>query len=423
MASVNIGVGALADLFRIVLRDHLMALSMVVISGSAVVTLITTLVARFVRIPFKFFDSIFNVTPFWLICRLLGGVFTYMVVMGVGAELIISEQSGGSMIHLIPALLGIFFVTGYLLPLIVDFGLMDFLGTLISRHMYRLFKVPGRAAIDAISSWLGDGTLGVMITDTQYRSGYYTAKEAAIISVCFSLVSLPFSTVIAENLGMMPIFLKFYGTVCIASFSCALIIPRIYPLRRFANTTYNNVEHKREVIDRERNIFRFALERALIRAEGAPSAGTIIKNGAKFTMDLYFSLLPLCMAWGTIALIITNFTPIFSYISLPFEWLFELCNIPNAAEAAPAVLMGFADMFIPSIMVSGSDVATITKFIIGALSVSQLLYLTETGAVILKSTIPLNLRDLFVIYLIRTAISLPIIIIIAKMLFDPKFNL
>lgn len=321
------------------------------------------------------------------------------------------------MITLIPSLLAVFFFTGYLLPLIVDFGLMDFLGTLISKYMYHLFKVPGRAAIDAISSWLGDGTLGIMITDTQYRNGYYTTKEAAIISVCFSLVSLPFSTVIADQLGFMPMFMTFYGTVCISSFACALIMPRIYPLNRFSDSTFNGVEHRKEHIEYSGSIYRYALNRALDRAESAPKFTVLLRNGAKFTLDLYFALLPLCMAWGTIALIIANFTPVFGYLAMPIKYIFELLNIPNAAEAAPAVLVGFADMFIPSIMVSGDGVDVMTKFIIGTLSVSQLLYLTETGAVILKSSIPLNLRLLALLYVIRTVISLPIIIIIAKLIF------
>lgn len=417
MASVNIGIGALSDLLRISLSDNLMMLSTVVVCGSAIITLITTLLARFITIPSRFINSLFNVTPFWLLCRIVGGVFVAMVVAGVGPEIIISDDSGGAMIHLIPSLLAVFFFTGYLLPLILDFGLMDFLGTLISKQMYRLFKVPGRAAIDAISSWLGDGTLGVMITDAQYRGGYYTAKEAAIISVCFSMVSLPFSTVIADQLGLMPIFLSFYGTVCLSSFACAVILPRIYPLCRFKDRTFNDVEHLKEEISYEGSIFRYALNRAMTRAESAPSFGSVMREGVRFTMDLYFALLPLCMAWGTIALIITNYTPLFEYISLPFKYLFELCNIPDATVAAPAVLVGFTDMFIPSIMVAGEEISIITKFIIGVLSVSQLIYLSETGAVILKSNIPLNLRDLFVIYLLRTFISLPIIIIVAKLLF------
>ncbi len=413
ISSVNIGVGALIDIFKIALSDYLLILSFLVIGSSALLSL----VAKFYRLPNAFLRSIFDVSPFWLVCRLLGGLFTTMVVFGFGPEVIISPDTGGSMISLIPSLLAIFFITGYLLPLVIDFGLMDFFGTIISKHMYRLFKVPGRSAIDAMSSWLGDGTLGVMITDTQYRAGFYTAREAAIISVCFSLVSLPFSTVIADQLNMMPIFVKFYGTVCVTSFACAVIIPRIYPISKIPNKTYNDIEHKRETPHSEGNIYRHAVECAVKRAQTAPSLNVIVKNGVKFTIDLYFALLPLCMAWGTIALIIANFTPLFTYVAAPIEWLFVWLNIPDAATAAPAVLVGFTDMFIPSIMVSGAEIAPMTKFIIGTLSVSQLLYLTETGAVILKSSIPLNVKDLFIIYLIRTVISLSIIIPVAKLLY------
>jgi nucleoside recognition membrane protein YjiH len=294
---------------------------------------------------------------------------------------------------------------------------MDLLGTLISKFMYKLFKVPGRAAIDAISSWLGDGTLGIMITDTQYKQGFYTAKEAAIISVCFSLVSLPFSTVIADQLGLMHLFVPFYGTVCAASFACAIIMPRIYPLNKFKDTTYNNVPHlKEDLIPENTNIFKFALNKAIDRANNAPSMKEIIINGCNTVIDMYLALLPLVMAWGTLALVVAEFTPLFKVISLPIVYILEFLKIPDAASAAPAVLVGFTDMFLPSIMVSGDGISVVTQFIIGALSITQLIYLTETGAVILKSDIPLNLKDLFVIFLIRTAIALPIITLLAKLI-------
>jgi nucleoside recognition membrane protein YjiH len=123
------------------------------------------------------------------------------------------------------------------------------------------------------------------------------------------------------------------------------------------------------------------------------------------------------MAWGTLALIVAEFTPFFKIISVPVIFILKLLGIPDATSAAPAVLVGFTDMFLPSIMVSGNDVSQITQFIIGALSITQLIYLTETGAVILKSDIPLNLKDLFVLFVVRTLISLPIITILAKLIF------
>lgn len=414
LSPINIGIGFLSEVFKIIMGDSLNSLALIVIVTSAILSIL----AKFVPIKNEFLNGLLNVSPFWLVCRVLGAVFIIMSIYQVGPEIINSDITGQTILGLLPSLLAIFLISGFLLPLVVDFGLMDLFGTLISKSMYKLFKVPGRSAIDAISSWLGDGTLGIMITNTQYKQGFYTAKEAVIISVCFSLVSLPFSTVIADQLGFMPLFVPFYGTVCIASLACALIMPRIYPLNKFKNTTYNNVEHlKEDLLPKDAKIFKFGLNKAISRALSAPSVKDILINGFKTVIDMYIGLLPLVMAWGTLALIVAEFTPFFKIISLPVIYILEFLKIPNAAQAAPAILVGFTDMFLPSIMISGEGISQITQFIVGALSITQLIYLTETGAVILKSDIPLNLKDLFIIFLTRTIIALPIITIISKIIF------
>ncbi len=414
LSTYNIGIGFLAEMVKIIFANYLEATAMIVICLSASLSI----VSKFINIKNEFIKNLLNVSPFWLICRILGSVFVVMTVFNVGPEFIKSEVTGQTMLGLLPSLLAIFLVSGFLLPLVVDFGLMDFLGILISKSMYKLFKVPGRAAVDAVSSWLGDGTLGIMITDTQYKQGYYTAKEAAIISVCFSLVSLPFSTVIADQLGFMPMFVPFYGTVCIASLACALIMPRIFPLNKFKNETYNNIPHlKEDLVPENTNIFAFALDKSIKRASTAPSIVDILNNGFKTVIDMYFALLPLVMAWGTLSLIVAEFTPFFKIISIPVVFILQLLQIPNAVEAAPSVLVGFTDMFLPSIMISQDGISEITKFIIGTLSITQLVYLTETGAVILKSDIPIKFKDLFIIFLTRTIIALPIITLITKLIF------
>ncbi|MGL5312699.1 MAG: YjiH family protein [Peptostreptococcaceae bacterium] len=413
LSPINIGIGFLAELVKILLANYLIDIALVVIVSSAVLSVIS----KFVNIKSDFLRGVLNVSPFWLVCRVLGAIFICMAVFGFGPEAIKSEITGQVVLDLLPSLLAIFLVSGFLLPLVVDFGLMDLIGTLISKSMYTLFKVPGRSAVDAISSWLGDGTLGIMITNTQYKQGFYTAKEAAIISVCFSLVSLPFSTVIADQLGLMHLFVPFYGTVCAASFVCALVMPRIYPLNKFGNTTYNNVPHlKEELVPEGASVFNFGLNKAIDRASEAPSTKEILINGCKTVVDMYLGLLPLVMAWGTLALVVAEFTPFFNIISLPIVYILEFLKIPDAASAAPAVLVGFTDMFLPSIMVSGEGINQVTQFIIGALSITQLIYLTETGAVILKSDIPLNLKELFIVFLTRTAIALPVITILAKLI-------
>ena len=414
LSPFNIGIGFLAELIKVLASSYLHSVALVVIVTSAILSILS----KFINIKNEFLRNLLNVSPFWLTCRVLGAIFIVMTIFNIGPEYINSETTGQTMLGLLPSLLAIFLVSGFLLPFVVDFGLMDFFGTMISKSMYKLFNVPGRSAVDAVSSWLGDGTLGIMITNTQYKQGFYTAKEASIISVCFSLVSLPFSTVIADQLGFMPLFVPFYATVCIASLACALIMPRIYPLKGFTDDTYNNVAHlKEDIVPEGANLFKFGLSKAMDRASIAPSLKDIIFNGCKTVIDMYLGLLPLVMAWGTLALMVAEFTPFFKIISIPVIFVLNLLKIPDAAQAAPAVLVGFTDMFLPSIMISADGISEVTRFIVGALSITQLVYLTETGAVILKSDIPLNLKDLFLIFLTRTLISLPNITLISKFIF------
>ena len=413
VSPVNIGVGFISELLKLSINDYIPTICLVIIGASAVLSLL----AKVINIKNEFLKNILDVPAFWLFFRVVGAVFMVMIYTGVGPEFIISPDTGEVILGIMPSLIALFLIAGFLLPLVLDFGLMDFFGTMISKFMKTLFLVPGRASVDTLSSWLGDATLGIMITNTQYKQGFYTKKESCIIAVCFSLVSLPFSTVIADQLGFMDRFVPFYLTVCAASLVCALILPRIYPLCKIKNETYNNVPYEEEVVSDEGGLLKQGLVNAMNRAEKAPSVQTIVVNGLKNIVDIYISLLPLVLAWGTISLALAEFTPIFTWISYPVILVLELLKIPNAAEAAPAVLVGFTDMFIPSVMVSGDGFAEITKFIIGVLSISQLVYMTETGAVLLKSEIPLKLKDLMVLFLIRTIISLLVITPIAHMLF------
>ena len=111
---------------------------------------------------------------------------------------------------------------------------------------------------------------------------------------------------------------------------------------------------------------------------------------------------------GTTALVVAEHTPLFEYLGRPFLPLLEWLRIPDAEAASHTVLVGFADMFIPSIMAASLQ-DEMTRFVIATLSVTQLIYLSEVGALLLGSSIPLRFRDLIAVFLLRTLVTLPVI--------------
>ena len=58
-----------------------------------------------------------------------------------------------------------------------------------------------------------------------------------------------------------------------------------------------------------------------------------------------------------------------------------------------------------------------TRFIVAVVSVTQLIYLSEVGVLILGSKLPVKLWELFVIFLERTIISLLIVCPLAHLIF------
>lgn len=131
---------------------------------------------------------------------------------------------------------------------------------------------------------------------------------------------------------------------------------------------------------------------------------------------MFFDLVPVVMAWGMIALMIATYTPVFRWISYPIGLYLQLFGVEEAFAAAPAALIGFTDMFIPALLITGVE-SVKTRFIIGVLSLVQIIYMTEVGAIIIKSEIPLNFWKLLIIFLERTLIAIPVIVLFANLIF------
>ncbi|MGL5549351.1 MAG: YjiH family protein, partial [Culicoidibacterales bacterium] len=119
---------------------------------------------------------------------------------------------------------------------------------------------------------------------------------------------------------------------------------------------------------------------------------------------------------GTLALILATYTPLFEILGLPFYPVLKILQIPEAALASQTLAAGFADMLLPSILATPIQ-SDLTRFVIAAVSVTQLIYLSEVGSLLLSSKIPVNFKDLVLIFVERTIVTLPIIAIIAHFLF------
>ena len=318
-----------------------------------------------------------------------------------------------SNLDLLPVLVTVFTFAGLLLPLLLNYGLLEFFGSIFTIVMRPIFTLPGRSSIDCLASTLGDGTIGVLLTNKQYQSGYYTQREACVISTTFSFVSITFTVIILSYVNLEHLAVPYYFCLFLVGITTAILCPRLPPLSQKKDIFFDSVKKTEDEKPKEISHFSWGLSKALQRSQKKTGVKDFFKEGFQNILDMWFGVLPVVMTFGTVALIVAEKTPIFrwlGYLVLPILYLFD---IPEAEAAAQTILIGFADMFLPVILSSGIE-SELTKFIIATLSVTQLIYMSEVGGLILGSKIPLTFFDLIKIFLLRTAISLPIVICVAR---------
>lgn len=401
----------LVELFN----DFLPLIVTILISISA----IGSIVIKFYKTDNKILNSLFNVTPIWMTGRIIGMILSILTYFKLAPEFIWSDSTGGMVLFsLLPLLVSVFFFAGLFLPLLLNHGLLEFVGALLTKVMRPIFKLPGRSSIDCITSWLGDGTIGILLTSKQFEDGFYTKKEASIIGTSFSAVSITFSLMVITQVGLSHMFVPFYLTVTLTGIVAAIIVPRIPPLSRKSNTYIDGSAPKKDMdnIPSGYTAFTYGLEKALEKAEDNSSIKGFFADGIRNVIDMWLGVLPIVMAMGGIALIIAEYTPFFEVLGTPFIPLINLLGVPEAAAASQTLVVGFADMFIPSVLASTIS-NEMTRFIVACISVTQLIYMSEIGGLLLGSKIPVKFTDLILIFLERTLVSLPIIVLCANLIF------
>lgn len=404
-------IGVLTSLLRGLLDPWLLEAVVVVTGLAAVGGTVYLLIQPDWREQRPFLHALCNVTPIWLLLRLIGFGIGLMVIFRTGPELLWGEQTGGTVFRDIGInSLVILCVACQLMPFLTEFGFMEFVGTLLRGPFEKLFRLPGRSAIDATASFLSAAAVGLLITIGQYERGYYTARESAAVATNFSVVSLPFSLLIAQVAGISHLYFSWYLTMIFACVVCAFVMVRIPPLSRMPDRYYRDQDQNRRASSGTTTggLGQQAVSAAVARAATAPGARTLIRGSLLQTVSVTFNVIPAAMALATLTAVLVFHTPVFEILAWPIAQLLGLLQFPEAATVAPGLLVGFLDQFMPALIAINVD-SELARFVLAGLSVTQLIFMAEVGVLILRSVLPLRFRDLLLIFALRTLVVFPLL--------------
>ena len=304
-------------------------------------------------------------------------------------------------------------VAGSLVIFIIQSGLVDFIAVLSEPFMRPLFCLPGEAAVNILSSFVSSASVGVYLTEQYYKRGSYTKRQACAVVANYSVISVGYIGVIASLAGIG----ERYGSLLIASFLSVLIMGaimvRIPPISGIEDCLIDGrrKEEKTERISPAER-FRLALTAGRKCAEsfGPEAFLKNLKQSLLFSQKIVGVMIPVV----TFVLVLVYYTPIFYWLGRPVTPLLALVRLPDPTLAAPSVLIEIVEVSLPSVLIGQTEAGVQTRFFVALLSIIQIIFFSEAGNAILVSEIPLGVRKLVMIFLIRTLIGIGIAAVFAR---------
>ncbi len=367
-----------------------------------------------------FYDKSWNrdgITTVLSILKLLGIGAGFMVYFRIGPGWLMEEDVLPFLWTKVAVPVAIIVPLGSIfLTFIICYGLLEFIGVLMQPVMRPVWKLPGRSAVDAVTSFVGSFAIAMFLTNHIYKEGKYTEREAAIILTGFSSVSASFMVIVARTLGLMENWNTFFWTTLLVTYLVSAITPRLYPLRSIRNGYYHGSGNPEPAL--KGNLLLNAVRSGLAAAEKSGSLHRNIWANLKDGMFMTFRLISTIISVGLISLVLVETTPVFDYIGYIFYPFTYLTRLPDPGLVAKAAAVTMAEMFIPSVLVAGTPgVAMMSKFVVGVVSIALILFFSGSIPCLLATDVRLSVKNLIVIMLERAILSLLIAATIAHFLF------
>lgn len=286
-----------------------------------------------------------------------------------------------------------------MLSFLLGFGLLEMIGVLMQPVMKPLFKTSGKSAIDAVASFVGSYSVGLLITDRVYQQGAYSAKEAVIIATGFSTVSTAFMVIVVKTLELMPFWSMYFWSCLFITFLVTAITARLPPISRYDDN--KSMPDNDELTAKRLHI---AIDTGIHTAKNAPSLTILLWQNLKDGIDMASAIVSSIIAIGLIGLLLEKYTPIFDILGV-FLYPFTLIGgLDEPMMAAKGMSSGLAEMFLPALLLAKADV--LTRYVTAVVSVSGIIFFSAMIPCVLATKIPLSVGKMVMVWFIRVALSI-----------------
>lgn len=332
--------------------------------------------------------------------KVIGLVLAVIYISGAAPDFMMEKDMLPFLFEKLALPVGMIVPLGALiLAFLVGFGLLEMVGVLMQPIMKPIWKTPGASAIDAVASFVGSYSIGLLITNRVYLQKQYSAREAIIIATGFSTVSAAFMVIVAKTLGLMEFWNVFFWSTLVITFIVTAITARIPPISRADNEV-----DRPDLNYKKGTRLAAALDLGLATSRQATDLKHILWSNFRDGITMAAAIVPSIIAVGLTGLLLAKYTPVFDALGLllyPFTWL---GGLPDPLVAAKGMSAGLAEMFLPALLLSDAEI--LTRYVAGVISISSVLFFSAMIPCVLATEIPLSVGKMVIIWFQRVVLSI-----------------
>lgn len=311
------------------------------------------------------------------------------------------------------------------LPLLVDYGLVEFVGVLVRRIMRPVFRLPGRAAVIMVSAFLGNFSVGHIAINDQYKQGRMTERESVVIGTSMSTVSVGFLLALANITGLTNAELwgksywnLYFWIAFLVTLLVTLVGVRIPPLNRIPDHFYEGSAPAPEQIVKK-DLLRSALREGLDQAENQKGLPSRIGYIMKETLGVLGTVASGTAFFATFGVVLYSFTPIVEWLGYFFRPLLMIFGFrgEELAIASTGAVISVVEVTVPALLVAVGTWSLRLRFMLAVIPVSSIIFLASFVPCLMATDVPVKFSHIMLIWLERMILSILVAGLFAVLLF------
>lgn len=299
------------------------------------------------------------------------------------------------------------FVTAVFIPFLTEYGLVDFFSVLCRPIMRKVFLTPGSSAVIGVSAFLGNYSVGHVVSRRMYDEGRFTEKEAVIVATGFSTCSIGLMINLVNYMDLMDHWHVYVVTVLIVTFLTTAIMARIYPICKKSDA-YKEGTVPVEETAVAGNILLNAFHAGVSRASQASPPAVSAVGFLKQTLPVVCEITGTSLCVITVGMLCTGGGNLFTYLGYIFVPILRAVGVDSAsaAQAGEALAISILEPVLAGVTGQGSIGSPVAQWIVSVVPYSAIVFFAGFIPSLRKSGIHCGILELMVIWLIRVAVGI-----------------